>query len=270
MLSACSPFVFLEDEFQFLEDRMGDPNRHGLTRNIPTDVKREVRKRCGYGCVRCGLGFYDYEHFAPDFKDATHHEAAGITLLCMQCNQKRARNQLSAETVALANANPICLQQGFAREEWGFGHEPIEVKFGGVTFINVTHLIVVNGTPIMSVAPPEEGSAFFRMSASFCDSAGESTLEIKDNEWFAQSKNWDVECVGQRITIKSGPKDISIVLRSEPPRRIVIEKLNMFFQGCTFIGTEDLLKISNGKSWSFLTKIGISNSFAAINIDTRK
>jgi hypothetical protein len=66
---------------------MGERNRFGLGRTIPAEIKLEVRKRCGFDCVRCGIGFYDYEHFAPDFKNATTHDPAGITLLCMQCNQ---------------------------------------------------------------------------------------------------------------------------------------------------------------------------------------
>ena len=60
---------------------MANTNDHGLSRTIPEGVKREVRQRCGFGCVICGLGFYDYEHFAPDFVDATEHNPAGMTLL---------------------------------------------------------------------------------------------------------------------------------------------------------------------------------------------
>jgi hypothetical protein len=251
MLLACSLFVFLEDGFQFLEDQMGERNKNGLGRNIPAATKLEVRKRCGFGCVRCGLGFYDYEHFAPDFKDATKHDSAGITLLCMQCNQKRARGQLAAETVAQANASPRCLQVGFAREEWGFGHDPIVVAFAGVTFTDVPVLIAINGYPILSVQPPENGSSFYRLSGLFADSTGQTTLRIEGNEWFAGVDNWDVECVGNRITVRSGPRDLSLILRSEPPRRVVIERLNMSFDGFFLRGNEDVLEISHDNlKWS--------------------
>lgn len=231
---------------------MGERNRFGLGRTIPSDVKREVRRRCGFGCVRCGLGFYDYEHFAPDFKDATKHDPAGITLLCMQCNQKRARGQLSAETVAQANTSPYCLQKGFTREEWGFGHHPIEVIFGGASFVDVASVIVINEYPLISILPPEDGSNFYRISALFSDRYGQPTLRIHENEWFAGAENWDVECVGPRITIRNGPNDISLVLRSDPPHRIVIEKLNMEFDGYTLKGDEEVLKFSadRGKSWN--------------------
>ena len=61
---------------------MDDTNKHGLSRYIPEAIKREVRQRCGFGCVICGFGFYDYEHFDPDFADAKFHDPNGMTLLC--------------------------------------------------------------------------------------------------------------------------------------------------------------------------------------------
>jgi hypothetical protein len=75
-------------------------NKHGLPRSIPSHIKQEIRQRCGFGCVICGFGFYDYEHFDPDFVDAKSHSPEGMTLLCSQCNQKRARKRLSVATVA--------------------------------------------------------------------------------------------------------------------------------------------------------------------------
>jgi len=247
---------------------MGEPNKYGVARAIPADVKREVRRRCGFGCVRCGLGFYDYEHFAPDFKDATTHDPAGITLLCMQCNQKRARGLLAAETVAQADADPICLQQGFAREEWGFGQNPIQVTFGGVTFTDVTTLIEVNGSPILSVRPPEEGSAFYRLSGIFTDRTGKTTLGIEDNEWSVGVDNWDIECVGPRITVRSGPGDISLVLRSEPPRRLVIEKLNMRYGRYILRGNESVLELSlDGMNWSRFFNVDMEGCRVGISLN---
>ena len=46
---------------------MGEKNKYGLGRYIESDTRRLIRKRCGFGCVICGIGFFDYEHFDPDF-----------------------------------------------------------------------------------------------------------------------------------------------------------------------------------------------------------
>jgi 5-methylcytosine-specific restriction endonuclease McrA len=63
-------------------------NKHGLNRAIPSGIKREVRQRCGFGCVVCGLGIVQYEHVEPEFSDAVKHEADKIVLLCPQCHSK--------------------------------------------------------------------------------------------------------------------------------------------------------------------------------------
>jgi hypothetical protein len=210
---------------------MGERNRHGLSRHIPAEVKREVRVRCGFGCVRCGVAFFDYEHFVPDFKDATSHLAEGITLLCMQCNQKRARGTLSVETVAAANLAPKCHTVGFAREQLDFGRGPVEVVIGGASFIDCRTLIELNGTPMLSLAPPEEVGSPWRLSGSFADETGANTLVIRNNEWAVGAHNWDVECVGQLITVRSGPGQVVLRLRQLPPSKLVVEQLLMDFQG---------------------------------------
>ena len=136
---------------------MTDFNRHGLSRYVPSEIRLAVRQRCGFGCVCCGAGFYDYEHFDPDFKDATQHKSESITLLCMQCNQKKRRGLLSVETVRLANSNPRCLQQGFASEAFDFSHEaPIEVVFAGQTFVDCKILVPRHSDSDRFKRPPRD------------------------------------------------------------------------------------------------------------------
>lgn len=249
---------------------MAERNKHGLGRTIPADVRRIVRQRCGFGCVRCGLAFYDYEHFDPDFKDATEHRVEGITLLCMQCNQKRRRGTLSAETVRYANADPLCLQQGFANETFDFGAEPIEIIFAGVSFTNCDTLIEINNFPILSIKPPEDVKQPYRLSGRFAGQSGEITLKIEDNVFSTGADNWDVECVGPRITIRNGPRDIALVLRSEPPKRLVVEQLNMQFEGVWLRGAMDKLEISlDGRGWNSFAACSVQNCGVGISLSNQ-
>ncbi|WNG79930.1 hypothetical protein C6A86_016810 [Mycobacterium sp. ITM-2016-00316] len=48
---------------------------------IPDPMKREVRQRCGFGCVICGHPIYEYEHM-DDYAVVKRHGVANITLLC--------------------------------------------------------------------------------------------------------------------------------------------------------------------------------------------
>ena len=245
-------------------------NKHSLGRTVPPDIKREVRQRCGFGCVICGLAFYDYEHFNPDFADATEHNPAGMTLLCSQCNQKRARGRLSVATVTAANVNPKCLQQGFSSELFDFGSEPIVVDFAGVTFYDCQHLIVVNGSSLLAASSPKEQGQSVLLSGMFTDAKGNVTLMIKDNVWSVDSGNWDVECVGPRITIRGAHGTISLVLRMAPPTRLIVERLEMRFHGVYFRGNTDILEISmDGKEWNRWQGCSVNHCTVGIAIDNR-
>lgn len=246
---------------------MAERNQHGLGRYVPRDVRREVRVRCGFGCVICGLAYYDYEHFDPDFKDAKEHNPEGMTLLCMQCNQKRARGTLSAATVARANDNPVCKQQGFASELFDFGPDPIEVRFAGVSFVDCKVLIQVHGVDLLSVRPPEEPGSPVLLSGFLADATGATTLKIVDNVWSAGDENWDVEVVGPLITIRRGPADIALQVRTLPPRAIAIERIDMLFEGYFLSGDENVLRISaDGKNWSTFSSIGMHGCGVGISL----
>lgn len=247
---------------------MAERNKHGLGRYVPQETRREIRSRCGFGCVLCGLAYYDYEHFDPEFKDATKHDANGMTLLCMQCNQKRARGTLSAATVARANANPRCKQQGFASELFDFGPEPVEVQFAGVSFINCRTLIQVRGVDLLSFRPPEEEGSPLLLSGFLADATGATTLKIVDNEWSAGDENWDVEVVGPKITIRRGPGDIALQIKVMPPHKLAIEKIDMQIEGYFLEGDEKTLRISrDGKSWSSFTACSMRNCGIGISLN---
>lgn len=247
-----------------------EPNKYGLTRYIPSDVRRKIRKRCGFGCVICGFGFYDYEHFDPDFVDAKGHSPEGMTLLCSQCNQKRARKRLSAATVAAANANPKCLQQGFTSELFDFGLNPIEVNIAGNQFIDCKHIIEINGTAILSLTPPKQEGQSFLLSGIFTDELGRVALTIHDNFWQARASNWDIECEGPRITIRTASKKVALLLYLEPEAsRLTIEKIDMEFERVRLKGNLESLKISiHEQGWNTISGVNMQSCFCGIGIES--
>lgn len=247
---------------------MAERNRHGLPRTIPEAIKREIRQRCGFGCVKCGLSIYDYEHFDPDFKDAKEHSPAGITLLCMQCNQKRNRKWLSKDSVIVADKNPKALSDGFASEFFDFGSDNLIVQFAGTSFMDCRHVIAIRKMPILTVTKPEEPGTPIRLSGRFCDETGAATLCIDDNQWRAGADNWDVEIKGPRILIRSEPGKLSLILKAEPPNKIVIEKIDMLYDGVYLKGNSEELKISwDNINWSTIKGGAMIGCSIGIQID---
>jgi hypothetical protein len=67
---------------------------------------------------------------------------------------------------------------------------------------------------------------------------GHEVLRIANNEWFSNARTWDIEVKGQQIIIRRAPKDIALVLPTNPPDTIVIERIAMYYQGARVEGRE--------------------------------
>ncbi|MGB0084801.1 MAG: hypothetical protein WBP94_05435 [Rhodomicrobiaceae bacterium] len=210
---------------------MSSVNEHGLPRDIPDGVKREVRQRAGFGCLVCGNAYCIYDHIAPAYVDAEKHEADHIYYLCGTCEGKRRRGVLADLTVFEAAKNPAALQKGFCREIFDVQAVQPAIHFGSNVAVGCFHLVSLGGQPILSIAPPEAVGAPFRLNAHFMDDEGKTTLCIVDNEWRAGIENWDVETIKNRIFIRKGSGQIVLVLRTEPPDNFYIERLNMAMNG---------------------------------------
>lgn len=226
-------------------------NKYGLSRGIPSEIARQVRRYCGFGCVICGASIFEYEHVEPPFAEAKEHNPDRITLLCHQCHGKVTRKFLSKDTVKEAMKRPFCKRAGYASEFLDIGRTSPKVVFGGVTLTNCDIPIEVNGTPLFEIKEAEEAGGPFRLSANFYNSHGTPSLQIIDNEWRALDSNWDVETVGGVITIRDAPRHVSLALRSEPPDGVVVEHLDMLLQSLHFLGNRHELTVVSPSGESF-------------------
>jgi hypothetical protein len=215
-------------------------NRFGLSRDIPAQIKREVRKRCGFGCVVCGSGIIQYEHVDPEYKDAPQHDADCIALLCPSCHGKVTTKYWSKQKIKAAMINPACLKSGFTKDFFDFCDGHPTIMLGGTILKNTRIPLRILDKPILKIAAPEQPGAPFRLSGSFCDSMGRLTLQIVDNEWIASSSLWDVEVGGGKILIRNGPRNVVLVILVSPPNMLIIKKLEMNFGPVAIrVGCED-------------------------------
>ena len=154
-------------------------NKYGLGREIPASIKREVRKRDGFGCVFCAVPIIEYEHVDPTFIEAKEHKSSGITLLCPTCHAKVTKNQISKELVKQAMANPAALKNGQVRDELRFTDNHPTVVVGGATFRECNIPIQFRDHEIISIK--REDDKFF-LNANLWDRNGRKTLKIVNNE----------------------------------------------------------------------------------------
>lgn len=96
---------------------------------------------------------------------------------------------------------------------------------------NVQSLIQINGESLFSILNPECDDGPFRINAFIADRNGEEILRIVDNEWTTPISNWDVEVVGPTITIRKDLGDIVLIIRTEAPHTLIVERLEMVHRG---------------------------------------
>lgn len=202
-------------------------NQHGLSRSIPENVKRQVRQRCGFGCIFCGNWLYEYEHIDPEFKDARSHDPAKICLLCRDHHGKVTVGRLSKQEVIDQDRHPIALSRGYANDYLDF-QSKIHVVMGRIFFHEPTSIISVEGIDLLSMRSDKDLGKLL-LNAKFYDDDGKLTSEILDNEIYVYSDNWDIQQVGTRTIIRKGRGDIALQLNIIPPDIIEIERIHMMY-----------------------------------------
>jgi hypothetical protein len=205
-------------------------NQYGLSRTIPRLIKRKIRQSCGFGCMICGCGIYQYEHINPTFEDAKKHDPNKMGLLCGMHHDLVTRGLWSKERAMEARKDPRCLQDGFARWDLDLGQQEPDIKFGKTIFSASKVVLRIFGEDILAIHPSEKDGSPVRIYGRFVDQDGKETLRIVDNEIISFTEHWDIETVGGKATIRRGPGNIALQLGIVPRQHIAVEKLEMCYR----------------------------------------
>lgn len=209
---------------------MTDTNKHELTRDIPAEVARMVRQRCGFGCVICGTGIINYHHFSPEFVDAKEHNPVGITLLCPTCHEKVKKGLFDIDFIKKSDSNPKSKQTGYTGDLLQIGSEAITFKLGGAWFKREP-IITYDNEALISFLPPEGNGGPVRLNAIFFDKDERELLKIVDNVWIAGVEHFDIETKSNDLVIKEKLGDIKLKLSSIAEKEISVDKIDMSYKG---------------------------------------
>lgn len=218
---------------------MSEPNKHGLYRYIPAEVRREVRRRCGFGCVVCGKAIAQYEHFDPDFADAKEHAASGITLLCGGCHDNVTRKFWSKDKVRMHDASPFCIKRGHAIDAFDISTVHPVIRIGPTTWIDTWSILEVMGEQVLAIKPPEEAGGPYLLSGKLSDDSASDLLIIDENEWKASSTQWDCEVDGNTLVIRRKRGEILLSLEAMPGIGVSVKRISLVFNGARLYGSDN-------------------------------
>ncbi len=212
-------------------------------------MKREVRQRCGFGCVICGLPLYTYEHILG-WANVKRHVADELTLLCYQHQTERTHKLLPIEHVERANKAPFNLRKGVST--------PYTLHYEGPDCIVDIGTNVFScrdegyGTEFIAFAIDEEPIISFRLenghwllSLNVFDKNDDLMLLITDNELIYSTIPWDIELVGHNLIIREAQREILVDLLFEPPSRIKIKRGHFLHKGIEIEIKQDYVYVVN-------------------------
>jgi hypothetical protein len=218
---------------------MTETNKNGLSRFIPSDVKREIRRRSKFGCVICRKGLYTYEHIDPVFSDATEHNPNNICCLCAGCHDSVTRGQYSK---AYVRSKYLEIQNSEDAKRpitpLDFHNGRAEILIGGLLYSPLVNTVIrYHGEDLVVVEPGCDAEPG-KISAFFSDPCENFILAINENELIGSLDAWDIEIVGQKIVIRRKKGEVILKLRLDPPGGIVIERLDMRYKDAHILITE--------------------------------
>ncbi|GHD21394.1 hypothetical protein GCM10010313_54910 [Streptomyces violarus] len=199
---------------------------------IEAAIKREVRQRCGFGCVVCGKPFYEYDHI-DEYSKVREHDPENLTLLCPDHHAEKTRGLRSTAQVRASNADPFNRRMGSSSPYMlAYGGAVSKVSIGSNSFVqtmgSVSEPLVLNGEPRVRVRT-ESGNLL--VSARLFDASGAIILTIDDNELKYDTSIWDVEFVADRLVVREAHRKILAKLVFSPPDSITVERAYFSHEG---------------------------------------
>jgi hypothetical protein len=220
-----------------------------VPREIPDPIKREVRQRCGFGCVMCGMPLYEYDHLLG-FAETQRHVADEITLLCDQHHKEKTNGLLPPEAIARANEHPYNLREGVSKPydlhysgnecQLDIGANIFTVENAGMGTILVP--IIIDGIAPIVFALTED---HLLLNVILFDELNRLVLRIQENELVFSIDPWDIELTGRNLVLRAGHGDIFLDITFVVPNTIRLNRGRLLYNGVEILIAPELFRITN-------------------------
>lgn len=222
------------------------------SRDIPLPIQREVRQRCGFGCVICGMPLYEYEHM-EEWAQVKRHIADEITLLCDQHHREKTNGLLPKETVRAADAAPYNLREGTSKPyALHFAGTEATVEIGSNSFTcqdqghgTVMIPLMVDNTALIGIILSD---GHFLLNVVIFDEFNAPVLHIRNNQLVYSITPWDIQLVGTTLTLREGARKILIEFVFSPPNKVKITRGRFLRNGVEILVRPDNILITNNSA----------------------
>ena len=226
------------------------------SRNIPTGVKRKVRRACGFGCVICGHPIIEYDHIVP-FSQVKSHDVDNLCCLCPTHHAEKTRKIIPTEFVAKARSSPLNIKTKYSKPHplYYFGDRCF-VEIGSIRNIMfkqpkspktiVYSPLVIRDEELIKVKFDRDGIIFVDLTIR--NELDDFIIKIVENELLFKADLWDVEFVANKLRIVRRDGDTALEMIFKAPYGASIVRGILWNRG-SFLRIQDghvLTKSSNG------------------------
>jgi hypothetical protein len=212
-------------------------------------MERQVRSRCGFGCVICGLPLYEYDHILG-WANVHRHVAEEITLLCDMHHREKTNGLLPLERVMAANREPFNLRQGVSKpHDLHYSGNECETIIGSNKFATrdigdgtFSASVVIDGVPIVAFVLSD---GHLLLNLQLFDDFNNRVLVIDKNELVYSTSPWDIKLTGRNLVIRAAERKILIDIVFEVPNKVVIRRGRLLFNGVEIVLQPDYALIVN-------------------------
>ena len=203
----------------------------------------EVRHRCGYGCIRCGVTIYHYAVLPiPDDPD---WEAPATVLLCPECYALLRHRPLTAEQYGRILRRPVLRDPEFHRRHLPFGSILPRLRAGGplpVQDVSVPLLAGDQAPLILSL--PARGLGALRISLFLSGPDRVPRRVVDANHWAPEEEGWHFAHRASRYVVESDRSDARAELDFTAPGHITVVRLRTWLRDGLIDLTPDWLEVN--------------------------
>lgn len=210
---------------------------------LSEDAEAEVRHRCGYGCIRCGVTIYHYA--VLPIPDEPGWEAPATVLLCPECYALLRRHPLSAEQYGLLLRRPVLRDPDFYRQHLPFGSVLPHMRAGGPVPVHDVSVPVLAGdqAPLI-LSLPASGVGALRISLFLSGPDHVLRRVVDANHWAPEEEGWHFAHRESRYVVESDRSDARAELDFTAPGRLTVIRLRTWIGDVLIDLTPDWLEVN--------------------------
>lgn len=185
----------------------------------------EIRRRCGHGCIRCGVTVYLYVSLPIEVPE-DGWTMSSVGLLCPSCLALLRSRPVSAAQYQTLLSRPVARDPEFDRRHLPYYVLLPELRAGGPAPVRDTAIPVMFGeaAPLV-IAPPLHGIGATRLTLSLADADGVSRTIIDTNRWCPPDEGWTFAHRGSRYIVEKAGADARAELDFTAPGHLAIVQL---------------------------------------------